>query len=149
MKHFAIAFVLGLSVGTSAMADRRIVMKVGTEEPAGYTSCTLTFFSKGWMNFSKEQDRGGTVIESTGSIDLPEERVQQFEAAAQAMLDRALPDVETESGAASTGYVRLEYLEGEQGEFSLERLVIRPGKDIPPVILVLFGPLDGGVCLGP
>jgi hypothetical protein len=148
MKFFAVALFLGLSVGSSAMADRRIVMKVGTEEPASSTSCSLTFFSKGWMNFSKELERGGTVIKSTGSVDLPKDRVQQFEAAAQAILESSLPEVETKSGATPSGYVRLEYLEGEQGEFTLEHLAIRPGADVPPVLMALFAPIEDGVCLG-
>ena len=146
MARFALFLALGLSFATAAMADRRITMVIGTDDPAAVTSCTLTFFSKGWMNFSKDIDRGGAQLKSTGSIDLPDERVQQFDAAAKDLLNRALPDVADDSPA---GFVRVEYLEGEAGAFELERLVIRPKLDIPPVLIALFGPLDDGICLGP
>jgi hypothetical protein len=149
MNCLAIAFGLGLLTASPSMANQMLTMKVVDKDASRFTSCFLNYLSSGTMIFSKDVLRGDSVLKSSGSIDAPDERVKQFQAAVQAMTNGTFPLVAAEDEKLVPPYIHLVYQEGENGEIWSERRAVLLGTEIPPVMMALFEPLQDGVCAGP
>jgi hypothetical protein len=149
MKYLAIACGLGLMAASSALANQMLTMEVVERDGSRFTSCFLNHLSSGTMIFSKDVLRGDSVLKSSGSIDAPDERVKQFQAAVEAMTNGTFPLVAAEDEKLVPPYIHLVYQEGENGEIWSERRAVLPGTEIPPVMMALFEPLQDGVCVGP